>query len=596
MAEVDGKNLNLFFQFFLFFGTVVLWWAWARPTMIKDYDDRKLPPNPTARSIFIVLYLLAYVVLVVMFQAVQGLAVSIGNITPMPGLFKEFESKGPMLAVVLLGVLHGIPFVREGERWVLLWLHSTRHRHQDSLDIAKQLVIGAYNPNIEEQRLNRETGRRLGLQVSDEELDESLDRLPTVNNWRKVASLLRIVRAWNDSDDLVLAKQDMELLAKLEVAHERKSSLAATVIKMIEHARRGGQAAEVVHDIFNMLSSMQLDPDNVAKLERRMKGMVPIGTGGAGAGERPLVITTEQLRKHMEEIDVYFEDEYETLLGQAADLTAKSIMQSGELAAERLEAIKMLGFEGFGRIEKINFDHILWMFLLVFGAGVLTLLMFGAKMDQQAAEGIARFSFAMSIAALVGAIVGSRRSHARAMSTPWSAYLMAGLISGAIYIGVQSAYVMLREMFPTGQPMQPLVRSVPWLLLPAAVTISICRLARVDKWKLPTFSNSLSWLFDRAIDGALVSLGLMLGYFAAVSFLLASGIPLPPALQVKFDEAHILPIPIFAQLQLFGFIIGFAVVKDVRRAAQARVVLDSRTSPGRKSVTMPQAGVAPATA
>lgn len=583
MAE--AKTLDLFLQFFLFFGTIVLWWAWARPTMVKDYDDRKLPPNTTARSIFILLYVLAYVVLVVMFQAVEGLATAVGNVTMMPSMFKEFQSKGPMLAVLLLGVLHSIPFVREGERWVLLWLHSTRHLHQDGVEIARQLVIGGFEPNIEEQRLNRETGRRLGLQVPEEEID-GLDRLSTVASWRKVSSLLRIVRNWNNDDELVLAKEDMEALVAVETAHERKTALAVTFIKMIEHARRGGQATEVVQEMLDTLANTpQVDPGSMAKIEDRVKGMLPVGAAG-GAGGRPMVLTPDQLREDMTQIDGYFEDEYKSLLEKAADLAAKSIMQSGEAAAERLEMVKALGFEGFGRIEKINFDHILWMFLLVFGSGFLTLLMFGSKMDQQTAEGIARFSFSMSIAALVGAIVGSRRSHARALATPWRSYLLAGLVAGGVFIGVQGAYIMFREMFPNDQEIQPLYRSLPWMMLPAAITLAICRLARVDKWKLPAFTKSSAWLLERVIDGAFVSLALMIGYFAAVGLLLATGLPLPDALKVKFDEAHVLPIPIFAQLQLFGFIIGFAVVKDVRRAAQARAVLDSRTSPGRKSVVV----------
>lgn len=551
--------------------TFVVWWALARPSMLRDYDGRKLPVNSTARSIVIILYLFAYVLLVVLFELLPEAASKVSHaISLSPQLANMFEGKSPLLSIIVLGAMLQIPFVKEAERSMVVWLHSARHLHADSVDLAKQIINGEFEPSLDEQRLNLETAERYGLLVLDDRID-GLDRLPTAKNWRKVAALLRLLRDWNSNDGRVLSKTDMDLLEEIESKHERKSSLAATFIKMIEHARRGGEAAEAVTEIVRVLSAApQIDNDSVSQVAAKVKSILPAATE---AGQKPLRLTADQLRANMAEIDGYFEYEYRELLQQTADLAARSVMLSGEEAAERLETLKGVGFEGLGRIDRINIDRISWMFLLVFGSGFLTLLLgMGATMTQQQAEGTARFSFAMAIAALVGAVVGSRRRLARALHTPWGNYFTAAGVAGAMFIGIQACYILLRSLFPTEGELQPLVRSLPWAFLPAAVTLAICRLARVEGWFVPVQVKPIAGLLARTIDGLMVSAGLLAGYYMAVGTLMLFGMPMPPSLAVKLTQQHILPIPIFAPLQVFGFIIGFAIVADVRRAAQASVV------------------------
>ena len=68
------------------------------------------------------------------------------------------------------------------------------------------------------------------------------------------------------------------------------------------------------------------------------------------------------------------------------------------------------------------------------------------------------------------------------------------------------------------------------------------------------------------------SAAVLLGYYAAVALHIVFELELPKSLQAKMELPHILPIPVFVPLQLLGFFIGFFVVRDVRRAAHAKIV------------------------
>lgn len=84
-------------------------------------------------------------------------------------------------------------------------------------------------------------------------------------------------------------------------------------------------------------------------------------------------------------------------------------------------------------------------------------------------------------------------------------------------------------------------------------------------------SAGYRWLYVRILDGICVSLALFLAYCMAFSLHDLMGIALSPGLKALQASAW-LPIPIIWTLQSLGFLIGFAVVRDVRWAAHSTII------------------------
>jgi hypothetical protein len=587
-------------QVLVFFSTLVLWWSMMRPAMVRDYDGRRLPANPTARFLFTFLSLLVYVSLVIAFHAFGEVATKIGHSLPMIGGFVDnFKDQAPLLAAISLGGLLQLSFFRDIERSVLVWLHSARHLHADGVALATHLTRSGFTPTEDEKRKNREAAKKYGVYVTD---DDDVDGvgLVTFQNWRKVASLLRLLRDWNNEERRILEHADMKLLAEAETAHERKTQLAMTIIKMVEQVGKGGSTSKLLADVLKMLSDTpHVDRAGVAAVEARMRSM--LGEDASAAG-RPLRLTGEELRNHLGQIEGYFQVEYEMLLQQVSELAAKSVILAGEAAPERLEQLRAFGFEGLGRIEPINFDRILWLFLIVAFGGFLVLFLgsIGSTQQQGSAEGLARFAFVMAAAALIGAIVGSQRRLARAPITPWSNYLLAGIVAAALFVGVQQITQLIKDYLgiqpPAGQQPFTLYRMLPWTLIPLLLTVGVCRLARVPRWpdlpRLEAYHN----IWERFLDGVGISGVLLLAYLLAFSLHAPLGIELPKGLQDQMNQPRILPIPIYFPLLGLGFFIGFFVVRDVRRAAHSQIVdLTATQSQATAKAPQPESRAAQAT-
>ncbi|MCK5549984.1 MAG: hypothetical protein KAI41_05585, partial [Hyphomicrobiaceae bacterium] len=64
MLQINVNDLPNW-QALVFFVVLVGLWAALRPTMIRDYDSRRLPNNPTARTLFIAVFITVYVAMVI---------------------------------------------------------------------------------------------------------------------------------------------------------------------------------------------------------------------------------------------------------------------------------------------------------------------------------------------------------------------------------------------------------------------------------------------------------------------------------------------------------------------------------------------------
>lgn len=551
---------------------LVVGWSMIRPGMIRDYDKRPLPNNPTARIAFAIITGAVYLALAMGYLLVSGLTDEIIKMLPVSkGVLEAVKTEPALLSAVTLGALLQFSFFRDLEQSAIVWLHNRRQTFEDETALADHLVIGPFEPSAAEQRKNRESARQFGIYVTDDTFDKP--GLVTFNKWRKVSSLVRFVREWNaDQHSRALDDEAMKTLGDIETAHGRKTELAVNIVKMVNEVEQGGEASKALAQMMKLLSDTpHIDRAHVAAAEARAK-MILSGTG-EDVANKPLRLTGEQLRNHLSQIERYFEVEYEILLEQVAGMAAKSALADGEKSAERLEALRVAGVGGLGSIQRYDLNHVSWAFLGVSLLGFLILFMgYSTSMTAQQVEGLARFTFGMSVATLIGAIIGSRRRYARAANTKWGVYILWGVFAGACFIGISKASYMVKIAHGLEPPALTMYQLMPWALLPCFTTIAIARLARLHHW--PTIPGLAGYrgVYVRLLDALCVSLALYAAYCLAIALHPLLGVPLPLNVQKMMDVSHRLPIPVNWTVQTVGLMIGALVLRDVRWAAHASII------------------------
>src|SRR5262249_870184 len=136
---------------------------------------------------------------------------------------------------------------------------------------------------------------------------------------------------------------------------------------------------------------------------------------------------------------------------------------------------------------------------------------------------------------------------------------------------------------PSDQPAFSLLRQIPYGLLPFMVTVPICYLARVRRWqaKVP---GAIGQLTERAVDGVCVSVAVFAGSYVAIELYGLVNGALPYLVRQMSESWHtlpsvittVLPYPIYWPLEALTFLIGFVVVRDVRRVAHSTIVDDTQ--------------------
>jgi hypothetical protein len=566
------------FGWLVAFTLAIALFALIRPTMVRDYDNQPLPNNATARVILVILYVLIYVALAIgLYLSGQTVAQYLPPLPYVQSVADQMTTGAPVVALVTLGTLWQIPFTRELERAFLITLHSTRHLHNDILLLTQRLVGGVFDPPASERNLNLNLLKKHGVFVRDD--DPGPVEIMTINNWRKVSSLLRLLRVWNQDRISVLSDEDRRLFDRIQTAHDRKTLLAMTIIRMTRQAPEGTETTKMLAELMQRLSGgAQLHRADQGEVEERAKSML---SEGGRAALQPVRLSPEEFRMCLNEVVGYFEIEYDILLQQLAQLVARATVLAGDKAPERLEQLKAIGFGGLGRIERINLDLVLWLFLVATFGGFLVVYIpnMGHVSNPQA---LARFALSMSIAGLIGALVGSVRRYARALYPPWTVYFLAGLFAAALYVGFTLVHNLVNEILqiqraPDERPFS-LLDTVTWGLLPLMLTVAIAFLARVRIWSGLPHLGELSPIAERIIDGVCVSAVVLIGYYGAIVLHPVLGLDLSARLQERMATPHILPIPIFPPLQTLAFLIGFFFVRDARRVAHATIVEDFKSA------------------
>ena len=571
-------------------------WAVFRPDLVRDNDGRRLPYSLTARIAFTVLFIFAYLAMAAAFLFggffIKSLSQLIGFV---PKFLLEFDNQAFVLALFASFGLYSFAPFREVERNVLSWMHDTRHLRGELEALAVHLEDCVFNTSPEEHNRNLKNLEASEIYITDD--DARSINLESVIAWRKTASLVRRVREWNAVGPRVLSNDEMELLGEIDGAHARKTRLAMDIIRIFDGIRQGDDSASALSAVSEMLSRAS-HGNRLGVAQAEAAAQAQLGSDPAPASPRPIRITGEQLQQYLKKIEGYFIVEYRLLLTRVARLAAKSIIRAGDAADSRLDDLKAAGFEGLGSIRPLSSDRILWLFLSVAIGGFLTyyLLWYDVMIQrvrdlpgltlseeqiavygQTTLIGIGFFVTTIAFASLIGALFGSSSANARAKEAPWGKYILAGLISIAVFflmqlikevviqaIGLSDALSMVR----TSTWIDRVKASAPWCTLPFFTTLGICWLARLKSWQpLGVLGENGTPLLQRAFDGVVVGLLMLPAFSIAISALVMSGTPLPPVLRDRFDP------PVMAILAILGFIVGATVVRDVRTAAHTRVVL-----------------------
>lgn len=600
VARADGTPLPLTQMVLTLIAcsAVAALWAVFRPDLVRDNDGRRLPSSITARVTFTILFVFGYLAVAASFLFGGFIFVkSMSSLTGFaPKFLEEFDNQALVLALFACFGLYSFAPFREIERNVLSWMHDTRHLRADLKALAEHLEEGAFHASADEQNRNLKSLEALEVYITDN--DTRGINIESVIAWRKTASLLRHVREWNAAEPRALSHEDMDLLGDLEGAHTRKTRLAVDIIRMLDSSsRESGNTADAISAVSDMLASAShANRPGVARMEAAAQ--VKLEGDPASASERPVRITSGQLQEYMKKIEGYFLVEYRLLLDSVAKLAAKSIVHAGDAADSRLDELKAVGFAGLGSIRPLSAHRILWLFVSVAVGGFLiyyylwydaviervrTLPGRSFTSDQLAAVGqnmligIGFFVTTIAFAALIGALFGSSSTNARGRETPWAKYLFAGLIAMAIYLMMQ----LIREVVLHATGLAPVAAmtgadqwasrikmSAPWSVLPFLIAATICWLARQRPWQPPrVLGESITITLQRLLDGVVLGLIMLPGFSIAIALLVMTGQPLPPVLQSRFDP------PVMAILGILGFFVGAMVVRDVRSAAHAQVVL-----------------------
>lgn len=579
-----SKGLSL--DAVIFFASIAAFWAFMRTAMIKDDEGRSLPPNLVARAAVVVLYLVGYFGLVALFSFGKPIVMHVIATLPngVEAVFKGLDDKAPFLALIALFGLNYLGPYREAERASVLALHSMKDLHGDTEALVAHLQSCTFKPSPAEIQMNLDFLAKHNVYLTD--ANTQLIDLSSVQAWRKVTTMLRLLSQWNAGNSRVLSKEQMGKLVEIERTHVRKTKLATDILKNIAHQAKDTKAALVLGELRLLLADTpHSDRRAVDEIEAKIKGLISERSDASGGADQPLRLSAAQLRDFISQIDGYFRVEYQILLGQLADLTARSVIYARDSSAQRLKVLKDAGFTGLGQILPVTFDRVLWTCMTVtvgyFVLMYITRFPVLAKQPNADPTGIVIgfivFGLTMSLAALVGGAAGSSRRSVEAETPPWGIYALAGCAAVLLFFAAQSARLMLttgpRGVAP-GMAF-PIERLAPWAIIPFVQTLAICRLARVRDWWTPNEFGKNPYLangWERAIDGAIVALVMFFGYALSIIIHDVSGLSLPPSLLNSPWS-----VVVFGPTMMLGFLIGFVVVRDARVSSKATIIA---TGPG----------------
>jgi len=569
-------------ELILFAGIVVAAYALFRLTQVRDADGQKLPPSFTAKLFFVLTHVFIYLFIL-------GLCLYSPNIlAKLPGgladiIPEELRQQLPLIAVIAVGALLTIPQIKELDRQYAVLLHSAQHKRADEDALRLHLASCPFRPSNKEIEESLDYLRQFDVYVTDGETGSI--QLDSVDTWRKVSSLLRLLKSEALSDSTVLSPADRQEIVRLEEAHFRKTKLATSMMRILDHMEKGSQYGQRLTRVASLLGDASHGDrqkvgiaENVAQQIMNELELAHVANGPQG--EEPLRLSSKQIQQYIVQIESYLRAEYQLMLQSASRLTAKMIVRSGDRATENLDETKDAGFLGLGEIQEVNLDRVILVIMATFPT-VFFFFTMSALWSGRPARPELYISIAttISIAALIGAMWGSRRRFAQSRDVPWSSYLAAGTVAIAGFIIVQATryFIDPKAVNPNDSETVELAAYItsvlPWSASAAFVTVGICGLARVPEW--PWFKDNP--VAERTLDGAFLGLAYGVGQLASYVFHVAfqthfGGIIVKRVSEGEFDWLWSSSI----RGALIGFVMGYFIVRDIRRVAHSHVVQPGR--------------------
>lgn len=487
-------------------------------------------------------------------------------------IFGPLEPNTVVTASALFFGLFGLGRWRKIEAGVLRQLQNVSMIEDDVRKLAANLRECAFHPKPFARRPAAAALYRLQRRIS--EVDAGDHRTSLAVKWAKLETLLHLWReeqAWG----LALPANETPTLEAARTAHERKSRLALKIEMHVEKVERGEGDPTVLAEL-----SDQLRRDSDAALQTLHAGGGVSGDGSL-SDDRSL---QELLRPLLE----YFAEEYDELLGAWSRATAKSVMLAGDGAEERLQTLDEHGFSGIGEFSPIELHRALLIAVSVF-FGLLTvfyvvpwlLSLVMADTPRQEGPFVFVLSFSLTLATVLGAMVGGLRILAKARSTPWGWYILAA-IAIAITHSILSFVAISYGIGPTEAPGHAGPSRSPAFyvivgVIPFSLVLGICWLGRQTRpaGRLP----------QPLVDAG--SLAAILACAGVMLILMADqlGVP-PPRPGLTIPERMIIVSTISAAI---GAVVGALVIRHVRAAALSSVVRPAE--PGgweRQSVALPK--------
>jgi len=573
IASFLSNNIELI----LFAGVVVAAYALFRLSQVRDLDGQKLPPSFTAKLFFVLSHVFIYLFIL-------GLCLySPKLLSGLPGIPdvipEELRQQLPLIAVIAVGALLTIPQVKEMDRQYAVLLHSAQHKRADEDALRVHLTSCQFRPSDKEVEEGLQYLRQFDVYVTDR--DTSTIQLDSVDTWRKVSSLLRLLKGEVLSDNSVLSAADRQEIMRLEEAHFRKTKLATSMMRILDHMEKGSQYGQRLTRVASLLGdSSHRDRERIGLAEnvaQQIMNEIELAQQVTeDLGSEPLRLSSKQIQQYVGQIESYLKAEYQLMLQDASRLAAKMIVRSGDRAPAHLDEAKDAGFLGLGEIEEVNLDRVILVILATFPTVFFFFAMSALLTGRQSRPDLyISIAITISIAALIGSIWGSRRRFAQSRDVPWSSYLGAGLIAVVGFVVVQTTrYFIDPDAASPGDAVTLelgpyLASALPWSVSAAFVTVGICGLARVVEW--PWLKGSS--VFERGLDGVFLGLAYAAGqlgsYVFHAAFQTGFGVMMVKRIgEGNWDWLWSSSVRGF----LIGFVMGFFIVRDVRRVAHSHVV------------------------
>jgi len=399
---------------------------------------------------------------------------------------------------------------------------------------------------------------RLQKRISPEAADKPDVSLAV--RWAKLDALLSI---WEKSDDWAktLPAVETPILRAARSAHERKSNLAIKIERHVTQIERGEADPEILARISRQIRRDQ-EPDDPSELKVKGTGQDRLNGGSEGQ---------KTLHELLEPVLEYFVEEYDDLLTIWTHATAKSVMLAGDGAETRLRALEKNGFRNIGKFSPIELNRALGMAVMVFLAVLIALYAVGkllSALTEKAPniEGgyIFVVAFNLTLATILGSMLGGIRALARRPETPWVPYIVAGLLVGLTHsiVSLTAINMGIEPSWGAGESgnARPLRYYLIIAIFPFAIVLGICLLGR-----RPSDRSELAQrLRDAAaLAGCLVVAGILF-------IIMADMLKIPPPSEGLGVPERMAMTALFAGA--IGAIIGGSVIYHVRHAALCNVI------------------------